>query len=166
MGFSTADSRAPSPTQPATNPSTPRFHPLRPDILADPYPSYQLLREQAPVLWDRRFGWLVLRYDDVVAELRDPRLSANRPGPADPIPRILQPMAEEVRELRTLQGRWLLCTDPPRHTRLRTHVTAAFTPRLVERLRTRIESLVNSLLDRTAAARRFDVISDLAYPLP
>src|SRR5438445_803523 len=39
MGFSTADSRAPSPTQPATNPSTPRFHPLRPDILAYPLPA-------------------------------------------------------------------------------------------------------------------------------
>src|SRR5262249_25992576 len=87
----------------------PRFHPLHAEVLADPYPSYRQLRDDAPVLWDRRFGWLVFRYDDVAAGLRDPRLSARRPGPDDPIPRILQPVADEIRYVRTVQGQWLLC---------------------------------------------------------
>jgi hypothetical protein len=77
-----------------------RFHPLRPDVLADPYAVYTRMREEAPVLWDRRFGWLIFPYDDVAAALKDPRLSARRPAPEDPIPRLLQPIADEVRSVR------------------------------------------------------------------
>src|SRR6476659_7251246 len=29
-----------------------RFHPLRPDVLADPYATYRGLRNETPVLWD------------------------------------------------------------------------------------------------------------------
>jgi pimeloyl-[acyl-carrier protein] synthase len=143
-----------------------RFHPLRPEVLADPYPAYAAMREGAPVLWDRRFGWLIFRHEDVAAGLRDARLSARRPGPEDPIPRVLQPVAEDVRAVRTIQGRWLLCADPPRHTELRTALGASFTARFVENLRPRIESLLDTLLDRVAASGRFDVIADVAYPLP
>src|SRR5262245_35236152 len=64
-----------------------RFNPLQPDVLANPYPSYARMRAEAPVLFDRRFGWLIFRYDDVAAALKDPRLSARRPAPGDPIPR-------------------------------------------------------------------------------
>jgi cytochrome P450 len=124
------------------------------------------LRDDAPVLWDRRFGWLVFRYDDVSAGLRDPRLSARRPGPDDPIPRILQPVADEIRHVRTVQGQWLLCADPPRHTHLRSALSPAFAPRSVEHLRERIESIVDELLDRVADHGHFDVIAELAYPLP
>jgi len=143
-----------------------RFHPLRPDVLADPYAVYKRLREEAPVLWDRRFGWLIFPYDDVAAALKDPRLSARRPAPEDPIPRLLQPIADEVRSVRYLQGQWLLCADPPRHTRLRTILAPAFSPRMVERLRPRIQQAVDSLLDRAGASGDMDVIADLAYPLP
>jgi len=144
----------------------PRFHPLRADVLLDPYPTHARLREEAPVLWDRRFGWLVFGYEDVAASLKDARLSAHRPGPNDPIPRLLQPIAREVRELRCLQGRWLLCTDPPDHTRLRTLLGAVFSPRMVERMRPRIQGVVDGLLDRAHGAGEFDVIADFAYPLP
>lgn len=144
----------------------PRFHPLRADVLVDPYPTYARLREEAPVLWDRRFGWVVFGYEDVAASLKDPRLSARRPGPDDPIPRLLQPIASEVRELRYRQGQWLLCTDAPDHTRLRTLLGAAFSPRMVQRMRLRIQDIVNGLLDRAHGAREFDLIADFAYPLP
>jgi cytochrome P450 len=139
---------------------------LRAEVLADPYPSYRRLRDDAPVLWDRRFGWLFFRYDDVAAGLRDQRLSARRPGPDDPIPRILQPVADEIRYVRAVQGQWLLCADPPRHTRLRSALSPAFSPRSTEHLQERIESLVADLLDRAADQGHFDVIADLAYPLP
>jgi cytochrome P450 len=110
----------------------PRFNPLHPDVLASPYGSYQRMRQEAPVLFDRRFGWLVFRYDDVERALRDPRLSARRPAPEDQVPRSLQPIAGEVKELRELQGRWLLCADPPRHSRLRALVSPPFSPRALD----------------------------------
>ena len=60
----------------------------------------------------------------------------------------------------------LLMTDPPAHTRLRRLVNKAFTPRVVEGLRARVQALVDELLDAVAARREMELIHDLAYPLP
>jgi cytochrome P450 len=60
----------------------------------------------------------------------------------------------------------MLSSDEPDHTRLRDLVQRAFTPRLVEGLRPRIESLTEELLDRAAGQNRIDVIRDYALPLP
>jgi cytochrome P450 len=60
----------------------------------------------------------------------------------------------------------LLMLDPPAHTRLRRLVNKAFTPRVVEGLRGRIQALVDELLDGVAARRGMELIHDLAYPLP
>jgi cytochrome P450 len=58
----------------------------------------------------------------------------------------------------------MLNRDPPDHTRLRRLVSKAFTPRMIERLRPRIEALVDESLD--AAGAEWDVIDGLAFPLP
>ena len=60
----------------------------------------------------------------------------------------------------------MVFADPPRHTRLRGLVTKAFTPRVVEGLRARVQAIVDDLLARAAQARQMDVIADLAIPLP
>jgi len=60
----------------------------------------------------------------------------------------------------------LLAIDPPDHTRLRTLVTKAFTPRMVEALRPRIQAIVDERLDAAQAAGRLELIGDLACPLP
>ena len=60
----------------------------------------------------------------------------------------------------------MLTSDPPEHTRLRRLVSKAFTPRMVEGLRPRIQEIVDRLLDAAAQNGRMDVIRDLAYPLP
>ena len=117
-------------------------------------------------LWDRRFGWLIFSYEHVAAGLRDTRLSAHRPAPEDPIPRLLQPVAADVRGVRSIQAGWLLCSDPPRHTWLRSALGVWFTPSFVEQLRPRVAQLVDNLLDRAASGDSLDVIGDLAYPLP
>jgi unspecific monooxygenase len=56
--------------------------------------------------------------------------------------------------------------DPPDHTRLRGLVNKAFTPRVVESLRPRIVEIVDDLMGALAGRTEFDVIEDLAYPLP
>ena len=60
----------------------------------------------------------------------------------------------------------MLQVDPPDHTRYRHPVAHAFTPRSVDRLRTRIIEVTNHLLDRLEAAAHPDLITDYAAPLP
>jgi cytochrome P450 len=61
----------------------------------------------------------------------------------------------------------MLVSDPPDHTRLRTLVQKAFTPRMVDHLRPRIQSVVDELLDKALeGGGEFDLIEHLAYPLP
>jgi cytochrome P450 len=132
---------------------------LAPEFLADPYPTYHRLRAAGP-LHRHPAGFFVLtRYDDVSAFLRDSRfgksgyqaLFEGRFGSGPGRPWI---------------GLSMLFRDPPDHTRLRALVSKAFTPRVVETLRAHIQEIVDRLLSGVAGARQMDVIEDLAYPLP
>jgi cytochrome P450 len=142
-----------------------------PEFRADPYARYRMLREKTPVLRAQRGPFrftLLTRHADVVAVLRDPRMSVDRPfqprpPPDDGVdPATLHPLARALRAL----SRVMLFRDPPDHTRLRGLVNKAFTPRMVESLRPRIESLVDALLAPHAAAGGLDVVRDFAEPLP
>jgi cytochrome P450 PksS len=143
--------------------SSPRFK-------ANPYPLYAQLRAEAPVhhtrLPDGRDPWLVVRYDDAAQVLKDARFAKDRRNvvPPPPLPRV--PFVSLIRPLlRPLEFN-MLDQDPPDHTRLRGLVHKAFTPRLVEHLRSRIESLTEELLDAVAHTRRFDLVSAYALPIP
>ena len=139
----------------------------RPAFKADPYPFYARLRAEAAVcplvLADRRSAWLVSRYDDVVTVLKDDRFVNEG--------RKVWTAQQEAREpwvpkaFRRLQ-RNLLALDAPDHTRLRTLVHKAFTPRFIENMQARIRSLADELLDAVEARGRMDVILDFALPLP
>lgn len=127
-----------------------QYDPLAPDFLPDPYPMYARLRETEPVHWSERMGgWALTRYEDVALALRDPRFSvADRP-----------PMRRDG------AATTMVTADPPEHTRLRRLVSKAFTPRAVERQRPRIQEIVDGLLDGVGGGR-FDLVRDVAYPLP
>ena len=132
-----------------------------PEGRQDPYPLYHRLRELAPVLVSPQFGTLLSRYDDCQAVLRDPRLVrgwANR----------LDQLRPEWRHHASLHGaeRWMLMLDGADHTRLRKLVTRAFTPRTVERLRPRIEAMVDTALESLEAVGGGDLMEGLAFPLP
>jgi cytochrome P450 len=60
----------------------------------------------------------------------------------------------------------MLFLDPPDHTRLRGLVNKAFTPRVIDNLRPRIQQIVDELLDKVQAQGQIEAISDFAYPLP
>lgn len=142
-----------------------RYRLLSPEVLADPYPTYHRLRAEAPVYWNEGIGgWCVTRYRDVAALLRDPRTSCERLGR---MLRHLSPTEQrELEPLTTAFRRWLVFIDPPDHTRLRALIGGAFTPAVIEPMRSRIETLVDELLDAVVAADAPDLIADLAYPLP
>jgi cytochrome P450 len=137
------------------------FDPANPAFRADPYPFYHLLRSAAPVYWEGSISsWVLTRYADVAAVLRDPRFVVGFAAKALP---MLLPRYEAM--ARMFQG-WMLYQDPPEHTRLRTLVNKAFTPRVVEQLRPHMEQIVGDLLDQALARGSLELIADYAFPLP
>lgn len=137
------------------------------EVRADPYPVYARLRQAAPVVQARLplFGrvWLVLRYQDVVGVLKDPRFSSDirrAGGHPDWLTSRWVPRA-----FRVMQDSMVL-TDDPDHWRLRNLVHQAFTPRRVEQMAARIELLVHDLLDQAARRGQIDLLADFALPLP
>lgn len=139
---------------------------LTPPFLANPYPFYHQLRAEAPVYWSERLqAWILTRYTEVMTALHDPRLNSG-----ERITAILSQLPETVRvEMQPLaehMTQWVAFTDPPDHTRLRTLVGKAFTPRTIEKLRPQVQVLVDELLDVVQEAGHMDVIRDFAFPLP
>ncbi|MFN0018317.1 MAG: cytochrome P450 [Pirellulaceae bacterium] len=134
-------------------------------FLADPYAVYEQLRRELPVCWDERLGfWLVSRYADVHAGLRDHRLSSAQL--AQVMGRLPEGEREEARPLKEILTGRLLLTDDPDHRRIRMLMQLAFTPRQVERMRAEIQQTIDELLEPCAASGRFDLIAELADPLP
>ena len=136
--------------------------------LDDPFPVFAQVRDLGPVhavtLADGHGAWLVVSYEEARAALNESRLSKDMhaalatgsgvvaeglPGPAF--------------------ARHMLTVDPPDHTRLRRLVSAAFSVRRVEALRSRIQAITDDLLDdiaRHGPDSRIDLIATFAFPLP
>src|SRR5262245_64613143 len=117
------------------------FNPLDPEFIEDPYPIFHRLRAEDPVHQNPLGFWVLTRYDDVVAALRDPRLAKEA---------IASFVAARFGAPVPVMGLSMLDRDPPDHTRLRGLVSKAFTPRVVEGLRPRIPQIVDDLIDRVA----------------
>jgi len=142
------------------------YNPLLPEHHRDPYPFYRALRAEHPVYFHELLQmWILTRHADVTAVLRDPRFSSDRSKIRIAALR-LPPVRDELREIAAALERTMLFADPPAHTRLRTLVSKAFTPRVIESYRGRIQEIVDALLERAEATRRLEVMRDLAYPLP
>lgn len=134
---------------------------------ADPFPFYARLRAAAPIcrvrLPDRREAYLVARYDDVLALVKDRRFVKDRRSALTPeqlarqpwIPPMLAPLTRNMLDL-----------DDPDHGRLRGLVHKAFTPRRIEQMADLVQFLSDALLDKAAARGRIDLIRDYALPLP
>lgn len=137
-----------------------------PAFIADPYPAYRRLRAEYPLYWSRHWGvWVVSRYEDVVAILRDPaRFSSS--GRFNTLLELLPP--DEAATLGPIArfGRGAFNVDPPAHTGLRRVLRDAFGPAVIAGLRPRVEATVHALLDRAEAGGSIDVVRDLALPLP
>ncbi len=141
----------------------PYFDPRDPAYVDDPYPVYARLRDEAPVHHSPLGFCMITRYDDVMALLRDERGSRelwrhneqylrNHPGATAAWEGFIRNQVQFL--------------DPPAHTRQRTLVSKAFTPRAIEARRPRVQAIVDELLAAARPAGRMDVVTDLARPLP
>ena len=133
------------------------FNPMDPEFVADPYPTYRRLRTEDPVHQNPLGFWVLTRYEDVMATLRDAR------AVKEPIAAFV---AARFGAAVPAIGFSMLDRDPPDHTRLRGLVSKAFTPKMVERLRPEVQAIVDGLLDGVEGAGTMDLIEQFAYPLP
>jgi cytochrome P450 len=138
------------------------FDPFRTEDLADPYPLYAELRRTSPVAFNERLnGWLVVRYADVKAVLRDTEVFSSRIRAARSAD---NPQARELAPHHIAQV--MSTSDRPRHTALRALAAADFKRTEVERLRPRVERMYDALADRALAKPEIDLIGEIASPLP
>lgn len=148
----------------STNP--PRYDLWAPETRANPLPVYARMRQEAPLvrLFDPNLNipvWVATRYKDVVDLVRDPRFTKDMRKLPDGSP-------SKLRRIDSMEviNRHMLSSDPPDHTRLRTIVSKAFTPRRVEELRPRITAITHELLDAAKARGEVDLLDAFAFPLP
>jgi cytochrome P450 len=126
------------------------------EIDTDPYEIWRRLRDDAPTYFNDRYDFYALsRYDDVEAAHRDPRTFSSAHGT------VLELMGPNP-----IGGGQMIFLDPPDHTRLRTLVSRAFTPRRIGALEDRVRELCRDFLDAAATDGRFDYVQDFGARLP
>lgn len=134
------------------------FDPFEPAFVADPFAVYAAMRASPRAPYSQRLdGFMITRYDDAVAVLRDAeRFSSDERRAARP----------RARRSHNPPGRNIVSSDPPQHTRLRRILRAELTPRAAERWAERISAITDELLAARIIDGCLDVIADLAVPLP
>jgi cytochrome P450 len=121
----------------------------------DPYPTLNFVREQFPVHQTPLGDYRLFRHADVVRLLRDTKVGVRTTDGV--LPGVDESQGKRI---------FMLQQDPPNHTRLRRLVSRGFTPPAMERLRSHVQALVDSLIDKVQGRAAIDVIADLARPLP
>ena len=148
------------------------FDPLSPEVKQDPQKYFRELRGSCPVHHHRlrdvdvdRINanplvarptaefWSVYRYADCAAILQDPENFSSREGPG---PERLQPLNEDG---------MLLFADDPAHRHQRRIANKAFTPRMVDQMKPRIQQVVDDLIEGLAPHGQAELMSDFAVPL-
>ncbi|MBN9494145.1 cytochrome P450 [bacterium] len=140
----------------------PFFDPTRPAYREDPYPSLARLRREEPVHFSRQLqAWVLTSYEHCARVLQDDGTFSSEidvaTGSAG------KAFAERRRAAPLGDVAVLSNSDPPAHTRLRSVVSRAFTPRALEAMRPRVEARITELLDE--AGDTLEVVNGLAAPL-
>jgi cytochrome P450 len=139
----------------------------REDVIANPYPLYARLREEAPVFRHQHM-YLVTRHDDVATLIRDERLGSrdhNR------VPSAIAQVEDEanrgvVQEWGDFLVTFLASTDEPDHMRRRKLQQHGFLPKQLEEVKRYTQSTTDALLDAASAKGEFDFFEEVAHVLP
>jgi cytochrome P450 len=155
------------------------YEPLVAEPRLDPYGLFRRLRDASPVHWaPQSEAFAVSRHDDVVHVLKHPELFSSRANQsvlmnAD-VPLTPRALANVVRFLwkagatpwRMRRAVSLIASDPPRHEAMRGIVKRGFTPRKIAAWEPRIRAVVDEAMAPARDGAPFDVVADLAIPLP
>jgi cytochrome P450 len=132
------------------------WDPIDVDIDTEPYEIWRRLRDEAPLYFNERFGfWALSRHADVEAAHRDPATFLSSHGT------VLEMMTPEP-----VPSGMMIFQDPPEHTRLRSLVSRAFTPRRMAGLEAHIRELCAALLEPWRDGAEFDFVAGFGATLP
>ncbi|MGZ4694809.1 MAG: cytochrome P450 [Acidimicrobiales bacterium] len=133
------------------------WDPFDVEIDANPYGVWQRLRDEAPLYRNDRYDfWALSRFADVEAASTAPKVFSSAHGT------VLEIMSDQS----LAAGQMIIFMDPPDHTRLRSLVSRAFTPRRMALLEDRVRDLAAGLLDPHVGSGSFDYVEDFAAILP
>jgi cytochrome P450 len=134
------------------------YNPYDYEIHDDPYPTYARMRAEAPLYRNEELDfWALSRHEDVLAAFRNPSQLSNRFG-VSLDPAAYGPQAERAMSF--------LAMDPPRHTRMRSLVSKAFTPRTVSELEPRVRSIAHEHIEAALEKESFDFVGEFAGRMP
>jgi cytochrome P450 len=161
----------------------PDYDPCRSEWRDDPYPVYRELRDRAPLHFAPETRvWCVSRYDDVLFVLRNPELFSSRamftflmnqgregrPPLSWKMLRFLARLVwkTHLNPLEFHTARNLIAEDGDRHAAMRAIVNRGFTPRRIAGWEARARELVADGIAKLRSGEPFDLVEDLAIPLP
>ena len=142
-------------------------HGFEPFVMNDPFPAYEELRREEPVMFDERIGYYVVsRYDDIKATFDNWEAFSSENAQAP-----IRPAGEPAKKIMAEGGftaySGLSARIPPQHTRIRTIASKAFTPRRYKVLEPLIRENVIRLIDNMVkAGAPGDLVADIAWDLP
>jgi cytochrome P450 PksS len=146
---------------------TKRHNVSSPEFSQNAHQIFAQLRQDAPLIEAKLSSYqrcfLVSRYDDCVEVLKSPRFIKDlNNAKTDKGRSAVMWMPANFRPL--LNN--MLNTDDPEHRRLRNLVHKAFTPKMIQSLEVRIQTITDDLLDRMSQKKTFELVQDFALPLP
>lgn len=142
-----------------------KFNPYDSQFRANPYPIYDYLRSVEPIHQSFPGMWVLTRYADAKAVLRDPRFCVEKRQ------KNIQYKSHSLEQKNFEQlvqaiDQWLIFLDPPDHTRLRGLISKAFSTANVKYLRSQIQKIADELIGKVRHQGFMDIIADYACPLP
>ncbi|HEY0733271.1 MAG TPA: cytochrome P450 [Herpetosiphonaceae bacterium] len=142
------------------------FDPLSPAHLADPYRFYAHARQEDPIFWSPFLqSWIITRYDDLLAILRDPQRFSSA-GMIEGVVRYTPEVQAVLRTGMPFLVNSLANIDPPQHTRIRASVGKAFAARRINTFEPRIRQAVDRLIDQFIDHGHADLVEEFNYPFP
>ena len=141
------------------------FNPIDPELLKDPYPIYQYLREDDPLHWSDLGIWVLTRYEDCRSVLVDKNF-----GQGDFVKNIQLFYGPDFDVLSHSSYAWLsrafVMQDPPDHTRLRGLIASALSLKRIRMMEPRIRILAKRLLEAYRTGDNDNFIFEFAYKFP
>lgn len=135
------------------------------EFFRNPYPYFAKYRNEEPVFYSETLGgWIVLRYRDVEAVLRNHDIFSSKGRVLYLLKKLDPEVQERLPLLNSHFAKGLAHSDAPEHRRLRTLLSQAFTPRFIESFRPEIKKIVDKVIGNLGD--EFDLINDLFVPVP